>query len=188
MEGFKVVSVESTVSRYEKYLPELTLCFLLNGQTVLLGHKKTGFGKGNIVGIGGKVEKGETPIEAAVREVEEEVFIRPSNLKLAGVMDFYFPYVDSPLDWNQRVFVYTAKSWTGNAAESNEISPQWYAMDNLPFDKMWDDNRYWLEGLLRGKEIWAQFTINQDLNVENWKQRALRDHPKMITLGLRTTC
>ena len=41
-------------------------------QEVLLGRKKRGFGEGKIVGLGGKVEPGETLAQAAVREVLEE--------------------------------------------------------------------------------------------------------------------
>jgi 8-oxo-dGTP diphosphatase len=39
---------------------------------ILLGRKKTGFGTGKIVGLGGHVEPGETALEATVREVAEE--------------------------------------------------------------------------------------------------------------------
>ena len=54
----------------------VTLCFLLRdaerGTEVLLGLKRTGFGIGKIVGIGGHVEPGESDAEAVVREVWEE--------------------------------------------------------------------------------------------------------------------
>jgi 8-oxo-dGTP diphosphatase len=39
---------------------------------VLLGYKKTGFGTGKIVALGGHVEPGESAAEAAAREVKEE--------------------------------------------------------------------------------------------------------------------
>ena len=39
---------------------------------MLLGHKKTGFGTGKIVALGGHVEPGESPAQAAAREVKEE--------------------------------------------------------------------------------------------------------------------
>ena len=50
----------------------LTLVFLREGEKVLLGMKKRGFGEGKWNGFGGKVEAGETIIEAAAREVKEE--------------------------------------------------------------------------------------------------------------------
>ena len=42
------------------------------GPEVLLGLKKTGFGQGRWVGLGGHIEDGEKPAEAAAREVAEE--------------------------------------------------------------------------------------------------------------------
>ncbi len=39
---------------------------------MLLGFKKTGFGAGRWVGLGGHIEDGEQPAEAAAREVAEE--------------------------------------------------------------------------------------------------------------------
>lgn len=168
-----MINIEYARQKYEKELPIRTLCYLINDKQVLLGYKKIGFGKGNIVGIGGKVEAGESIKSAAIREVEEEVFITPENLQLAGVMDFYFPYAEIPMAWNQRVYVYTATAWSGREAESNEIIPHWYAIDQLPFDKMWDDNRYWLEDLLAGEKIWAQFILNLDLKIESWNKQSL---------------
>ena len=50
----------------------LTLVFLRDATRVLLGMKKRGFGVGKWNGFGGKVEPGETVVEAAAREVTEE--------------------------------------------------------------------------------------------------------------------
>ena len=50
----------------------LTLVLLRKGSRVLLGMKKRGFGAGKWNGFGGKVEAGETVVEAAAREVQEE--------------------------------------------------------------------------------------------------------------------
>lgn len=63
------------ISEYENVLKpnNRTLCFLLDGDKVLLGLKKKGFGQGKWLGIGGKVEEGESVEEAAKREVKEEI-------------------------------------------------------------------------------------------------------------------
>lgn len=49
----------------------LTLLLIHQANRVLLGMKKRGFGQGRYNGFGGKVEKGETIIEAAIRETIE---------------------------------------------------------------------------------------------------------------------
>ena len=50
----------------------LTLVLLRQENRVLLGMKKRGFGVGKWNGFGGKLEPGETVVEAAAREVREE--------------------------------------------------------------------------------------------------------------------
>ena len=50
----------------------LTLVLLREDNQVLLGMKKRGFGVGKWNGFGGKLEPGETVVEAAAREVKEE--------------------------------------------------------------------------------------------------------------------
>ena len=52
---------------------ETTLCLLKKDNSILLAMKKRGFGSGKYNGIGGKIEKGETPDEAMIRETKEEI-------------------------------------------------------------------------------------------------------------------
>lgn len=113
---------------YKQQLPEplkpRTEVFLVRGSEVLLGQKKRGFGKGNWLGIGGKVELGETPEEAAIRESLEEIKVKPLNLNKVAELDFYFPYVEEPKKWNQQVHAFLAKEWEGYPEETDEIFPQ----------------------------------------------------------------
>ncbi|MFP6630384.1 MAG: NUDIX domain-containing protein, partial [Myxococcota bacterium] len=48
-----------------------TLCFVIRDGRILLIRKKRGLGAGKIVGPGGRVEPGETPLACAIREVQE---------------------------------------------------------------------------------------------------------------------
>ena len=60
------------------------------GAFVLLGLKKTGFGRGRIVGPGGKIDPGESPEQAAARELEEEttLVVSPGDLEDAATIRF----------------------------------------------------------------------------------------------------
>jgi 8-oxo-dGTP diphosphatase len=124
---------------------------------VLLGYKKTGFGTGKIVALGGHVEPGETPAEAAVREVKEESSIRVplGSLTAAAHLTFSFPAHPS---WDMGVEIFTAASWSGEPAESAEIRPQWFPVAALPFDRMWQDAAQWLPRVLAGERLSAAFT------------------------------
>jgi len=128
---------------------------------VLLGLKKTGFGAGNVTGIGGRVEAGESVEAAAVRELEEETGIKAAieHLIPSGCLCFLFP---AKPEWSQDIHVFLLYQWRGEPHESTEIKPAWYKVDQLPFESMWDDTQYWLPLVLQGKRIQARFVYNSD--------------------------
>jgi 8-oxo-dGTP diphosphatase len=128
---------------------------------VLLGHKKTGLGQGKIVGLGGHVEPGESPAEAAVREVKEEsgLCVTQPALTEAAHVTFLFPYRPA---WGMTVVVFTCTEWSGQAAETEEIRPQWFPVSALPFGRMWDDAPRWLPRVLSGERLRATFSYADD--------------------------
>lgn len=147
-------------------LTSTCLCLLLKAggdgmREVLLGRKKTGFGAGKIVALGGHVESGESAAEAAAREVKEESGIRVAegSLVLAAHVTFLFPAHPS---WDMEVAVFTAADWAGEAAESEEIRPSWFPVAALPFDQMWDDAPHWLPRVLAGERLRATFSYADD--------------------------
>ncbi|MDJ0357725.1 8-oxo-dGTP diphosphatase [Paenarthrobacter sp. PH39-S1] len=144
---------------------EVTLCFLLRDthgrQEVLLGLKKTGFGTGKIVGIGGHLEAGESAARAVCREVAEEVHVRveESDLLSAGTVDFVFP---SQPEWDMCTTVFLATRWQGEPAESSEIAPQWHPVRNLPHELMWADASRWLPPMLAGERLAVRVVLHTD--------------------------
>jgi 8-oxo-dGTP diphosphatase len=143
----------------------VTLCFLLRevaGTTeVLLGLKRTGFGKGKIVGIGGHVEPGESDGEAAVREVFEEtgISVRLEDLTDAGAVHFVFP---ARPEWNMSTRLFTARAWHGEPVDSDEILPEWFRADTLPVERMWQDADHWLPVVLEGGKVNVVVTMDAD--------------------------
>jgi 8-oxo-dGTP diphosphatase len=139
------------------------LCLLTRGggAEVLLGQKKTGLGSGKIVGLGGHVEAGESPAEAAAREVKEESGIHVTQAALTEMahVTFLFPVRPS---WDMEVAVFTAADWSGQATETEEIRPEWFPVGALPVDRMWDDARLWLPRVLAGERLRATFSYAED--------------------------
>ncbi len=131
------------------------------GLEVLLGFKKTGFGAGRWVGLGGHVEEGEEPAAAAVREVEEEssLIVATSALTQLASLNFIFPARPS---WDQTAEVFVATEFAGQPAESDELIPRWFGVGSLPLDGMWDDARYWLPLVLAGQQVTADITFADD--------------------------
>ena len=63
---------------------DATLCHPVVDGDLLLIRKQRGLGAGKLVGPGGKVEDGETPREAARREVREELRVEPVGVEQCG--------------------------------------------------------------------------------------------------------
>jgi 8-oxo-dGTP diphosphatase len=143
---------------------EATLCFILDGRPptrILLGRKKRGFGEGKLNGFGGKVRPHETPIQTIVREVAEEsgVVVSPDTLRSAGSVTFVFPFEPS---FDHHVHVFVAPAWSGEVRESAEMAPAWFRIEEIPYEQMWNDDRYWLPHVLSGKRIRAEFSFAKD--------------------------
>lgn len=146
---------------------QVCVCYVLrtgeSGQRqVLLGRKKTGLGLGNIVGLGGKIEPGESALDAIVREIEEEsgLIVLPGDLTEMGYLRYGFPTRER---WSQDSTVFVTSVYAGEPVETDEISPAWYDLHDLPLGKMWDDAKYWLPRVLAGEDIRASFTFADDL-------------------------
>jgi 8-oxo-dGTP diphosphatase len=140
---------------------------------VLLGHKKTGFGAGRWVGVGGHIEDGEKPAEAAVREVAEEtsLIVPPDSLHLMACLAFVFPARPA---WDQTAEVFVTDQFSGEPAESDELVPRWFNVTELPFDGMWDDARYWVPVVLGGERVSVTFTFADDCATVATAEPALR--------------
>lgn len=130
-----------------------TLIFLLDGKRVLLGMKKRGFGAGRWNGFGGKTKADESILDAAHREIKEEAGIVVSDLKEVGVLSFTFSGQDDLLE----VHVFTTTSWQGEPRETEEMRPEWFEVDELPFHSMWISDPYWLPLVLEGKKVKGAF-------------------------------
>ncbi|MDP2930749.1 MAG: 8-oxo-dGTP diphosphatase [bacterium] len=145
-----------------------TLCFLVKEKEgrisdICLGLKKRGFGINRWNGFGGKVKEEETIEQAMERETEEESSVDIKNFYKVAVIRFFFPFQP---DWGQEVHVYFCKDWVGEVKESEEMSPKWFPVSEIPYDSMWRDDTYWLPKVLSGKLLKASFVFDKDEKVE----------------------
>lgn len=134
--------------------------------------KKRGFGMGKWNGVGGKVDKEDNSIiQAAIRETKEEIGIDANELEKVALLRFRFPYKE---DWNQDVHVFLIKKWQGQPQESEEMFPKWFRISDIPYQKMWDDDKFWLPHVLKGKRIDADFVFKEGEIIEKKTIRTYR--------------
>lgn len=135
----------------------MTLCIIHQHPKVLLGMKKRGFGAGRWNGFGGKVLPGESIEDAARRELLEEAGIEVGDLEKHGVIDFEFQGNPEILEVN----IFKATDFTGEPREGEEMKPQWYFVDEIPFKEMWPDDIYWMPLFLKGKKFKGKFLFGE---------------------------
>ena len=134
-----------------------TLLFVARDGRLLLIEKKRGLGAGKINGPGGRLEPGETPLQAAIREVQEEVCVTPTGVAERGLLRFQFA---DGLALEGTVF--TATGCVGEPRETDEAVPVWIAPEALPYERMWADDRLWMPVLLAGRRFSGRFLFDGD--------------------------
>ena len=136
----------------------LTLVLLRQDSKVLLGMKKRGFGVGKWNGFGGKVEPGETIVEAAAREVREEcgLIVDPEELEETAEMEFEFK--DDPV--KLEVHVFQSRKFSGEMIETEEMKPKWFEEDSVPYQSMWLDDELWYPYMFRNQKFTAYFLFD----------------------------
>ena len=134
-----------------------TLLFVIRGGRILLIRKKKGLGAGKINGPGGRIDDGETPRQGAIREIGEELGVRPVDVRPSGQLSFQF--VDG---LSLHVHVFTATGFRGTLQETDEAEPLWFPVDRLPYEQMWADDAHWVPLMLQGKRFQGRFTFDGD--------------------------
>ena len=141
-------------------MKETTLLFLRRRDEILLAMKKRGFGEGRWNGVGGKIEQGESLADALLREAKEEIDTTPTQYEQVAIIKFdqYFKGTHALMIVN----VFVATKWQGEPTESEEMKPQWFSINSLPYEAMWQDDPYWLPLVLEGKKIRASFVMDKE--------------------------
>lgn len=129
-----------------------TLMFVRDGSDVLLIRKLRGLGAGKINAPGGKIDLGESPVESAIRETQEEVKVTPVNPRKMGEVSFAM--TDMP---DIFVHVFVASEHEGTAEETVEAIPMWTPRFKIPYELMWEDDQHWLPRMLEGERFRAKF-------------------------------
>ncbi len=133
------------------------LLFVIRDEKILLIDKKRGLGAGKVNGPGGKIDPGETALEAAVRETREEVGIEALSPEFCG--ELFFQFADG---FSIHCTVYRAEQYHGKLMETPEAVPFWVNLDRVPFERMWADDAHWFPWMLERRLFRGYFEFDGD--------------------------
>lgn len=139
-----------------------TLVLVFNSQNqILLNMKKRGFWEWKYNGAWGKVEWWETILEWAKRELEEETWVKVWEEKFENRWLFHYLFENRP-DWDQDVTLFVVKDYSWEIFETEEMRPQWFEIENIPYDKMWEDDSIWLPRIINWENVEYDFRFSED--------------------------
>ena len=138
---------------------------------ILLGYKKRGFGASWWNGFGGKVREGESILEAAGRELTEECGLVANAFEQQAVLRFYLQNDQTELE----VHLFRVTDYKNEPIETEEMRPQWFYFNEIPFDKMWPDDRFWMPYFLEGKKFEADFFFQDHHTLLDYKIKEIKN-------------
>jgi 8-oxo-dGTP pyrophosphatase MutT (NUDIX family) len=141
----------------------LNLGIIIQGDKILLGMKKRGFGEGRWNGFGGKVKPDETIEQALIREMKEEASIDIISPEKVAIVEFEFLDSGNILE----VHYYKITEYFGEPKESEEMIPKWFNIHEIPFEKMWPDDKYWMPLFLKNKKFKGKFWFKDKNTIIN---------------------
>ena len=170
------------MDKIDNFLDAITLTkavegFLTDGKRVCLGLRKrvsSGLGENLIAGIGGKIGDlaeyiNESPGEAMDREVREEIEVSVLEKHELGRVRFIFSHKPPDSQWNQDVIIYLITKWKGEPVETESTKPEWYKIDEIPWESMWADNFHWLPAVLADQKVNAVFIYGDDNRISEYR-------------------
>lgn len=120
-----------------------TLCYMYQEDRVLMlyrNKKKEDVNKGKWIGVGGKLEKGETPHQSILREIEEETGYLAKSCEFRGIV--VFNYNDNPSEY---MHLYTCNDFTGELRACDEGELKWIKKDEVLDLNLWEGDRIFLK-------------------------------------------
>ena len=149
-----------------------TLLYIIKDNKILLAEKKRGFGVGKLNGVGGKIENDESIEQAMLRETMEEIGVKPIDFEQRAIIHFDLFYKGEKE--KEDTYVFVASNYIGELIETEEMKPKWFELKNLPFEKMFSDDRLWLNSLIEGKKFDANIILDENFNTTDFNIKYIK--------------
>ena len=120
-----------------------TLCYIIKDGKWLMLHrikKASDENAGKWIGVGGKLEKDESPENCLYREVFEETGLEIKQHQFRGVVTFISDVWD-----NEMMFLYTAETEDGVLKECDEGELKWIDENDVLSLNLWEGDRIFID-------------------------------------------
>ena len=118
-----------------------------NKYLMLLRNKKEhDINEGKWIGVGGHMEKGETPLECVIREVKEETGLTLNSALLRAKIYF------TSDDYDELIYQYTSSDFSGEVIECNEGVLKWVPIKDVLSLPTWEGDKYFLEPIINNED------------------------------------
>ena len=147
----------------------MTLCYLIDGSRWLMllrNKKKNDINEGKWIGVGGKIEAGETPEEGMRREILEETGLTCEELTPRGILHFYSPQEDD------LIYVYTSRKFRGHLTATREGTLEWVEENEIMKLNLWEGDRIFLQRMMDSDEPFElEMHYDADGKLLHWNER-----------------
>ncbi|WP_073508289.1 NUDIX hydrolase [Streptobacillus notomytis] len=126
-----------------------TVCYLIRDDKFLMlyrNKKEVDINKGKWVGVGGKIEFGESPHESVKREVKEETGYTLNECILRGMLIFIYNGI------TEYIYVFTSEDFSGEMIECDEGELEYIHKYEILDLNIWEGDEYFLKELIDDKK------------------------------------
>ncbi|MGM9552587.1 MAG: NUDIX hydrolase [Clostridia bacterium] len=134
-------------------MKETTLCYIeKDGKYLMLlrNKKPHDVNEGKWIGIGGKIEKGETARDCIIREVKEETGFTLNSVIFRGVVHFkseFYPDED--------MYLFSSDNFSGILKECDEGELKWIDKDKIFNLNLWEGDKIFLKALGENDKVFS---------------------------------
>ena len=148
-----------------------TLCYIEKNNSYLMLHrtkKEKDVNKDKWIGVGGKLEEGESPEECIEREVKEETGLDLKSYKLRCIVT----YVSTTWE-TEYMYVFTSEDFEGQLIECDEGELQWIDKCEVTKLNTWEGDKIFIEKIQTSDSF---FTVKFEYDGDYLKSYDLREY------------
>lgn len=136
-----------------------TLCYIEKDNKYLMLHrtkKQNDTNSDKWIGIGGKFENGETPLQCVLREVKEETNLTLNTVKFRGIIHFINSFYPDEV-----MYLFTSNDFSGTVKICDEGDLEWIDRDELYSLTLWEGDKIFLDALKKDDRFF-KLTLNYE--------------------------